>query len=766
MYNPASSTAAMRIWYRDNRNFIEYNVRSIYSLTNQLVSNAGTRSHVDWNGLTSTALKITPNIGYVAAPEVGEEIFNKTISDGYTKSMYERLIQSSKYTVEQGNNLVLATEDLSKYDGLLVIKNNKVYRLKVGTGSSVNYDNYFTGSDTLANDYFNAVSGTFTAFGNAYTVSRNTDNPTKRKIKFTLNYTEYAITATEEPAGKTVTYTLPVAANRNTCSDATYDMFCMPISPSALGLDVAETNAVIQNTSGQDPEYVFIDTNSVTQLAIAMQLATKLGAGSQAGTIYDLQLLPYCPMDLKPEINSTIYGPTYGKTVIDVTNLTSKDYTIIRNGDNVACGIVFYPKKANFSEILNYVNENTSVHYEWVTIKNPVLKAQGTHDGLPVYRFANFPYEVTDGVWDINADDNLILEDGLTKEECAYISLSVSTGLNSPQLMIANTDFPTPPAGQEYSYTFTGDFTIKVLAHWIMPDNVVDRKVKNECDLYRLTSPNYNSFYEFKKTKLKDGITRIHTICTYKPYTPYIKINPELNESLYSVKDYNDNIGLMLAGDYSIPMISDAMINYELQNRNYQAIFNRTIQNLDVSQRIAKEQQQFQGVINAITAPIGGAVTGGLAGAKAGPYGAIAGAAVGAVGGGVLGGVGYAKDMEWLQQQQYEARAFAVDQFQYQLGNIQALPQSMTKSTPLSYNNKVWPILEYFSCTDREKEVLRNKIRYNGMTIMAIGSLIDYSAAGSYLKGKMIRLNDLNDDSHVANAIYEEVNKGFYEGDE
>ena len=51
------------------------------------------------------------------------------------------------------------------------------------------------------------------------------------------------------------------------------------------------------------------------------------------------------------------------------------------------------------------------------------------------------------------------------------------------------------------------------------------------------------------------------------------------------------------------------------------------------------------------------------------------------------------------------------------------------------------------------------------MTVMAIGKLSDYATTGGYLKGQMIRLSDLNDDSHIANAIYEEVSKGFYEGE-
>lgn len=51
------------------------------------------------------------------------------------------------------------------------------------------------------------------------------------------------------------------------------------------------------------------------------------------------------------------------------------------------------------------------------------------------------------------------------------------------------------------------------------------------------------------------------------------------------------------------------------------------------------------------------------------------------------------------------------------------------------------------------------------MTIMAIGKLKDYSMPGRKLKGKLIRLEGIQDDSHIANAIYEEVDKGFYEGE-
>lgn len=221
----------------------------------------------------------------------------------------------------------------------------------------------------------------------------------------------------------------------------------------------------------------------------------------------------------------------------------------------------------------------------------------------------------------------------------------------------------------------------------------------------------------------------------------------------------------MLGGDYSLPMLSDAMINYELQNRNYQAIFNRDLQSLDVNQRIAREQLDYQGIVGTIMGGFSGSASGLSAGMKTGnPYVAAGMAIAGGVAGNVLPAVGWAKDKEWLNEQQYDARDYKIDQFNYQIGNIRALPQSMTKSTPLSYNNKVWPILEKFSCTEEEKEILRNKIKYNGMTVMAIGKIRDYSTADSYIKGQMIRLENLGDDSHIANAIYEEINKGFYNG--
>ena len=61
-----------------------------------------------------------------------------------------------------------------------------------------------------------------------------------------------------------------------------------------------------------------------------------------------------------------------------------------------------------------------------------------------------------------------------------------------------------------------------------------------------------------------------------------------------------------------------------------------------------------------------------------------------------------------------------------------------------------------------------NKLIYNGMSINRIGTLrefvsqkppqIDYG----YYKGKLIRLEGIGDDFHMANTISSELNKGVY----
>lgn len=203
-------------------------------------------------------------------------------------------------------------------------------------------------------------------------------------------------------------------------------------------------------------------------------------------------------------------------------------------------------------------------------------------------------------------------------------------------------------------------------------------------------------------------------------------------------------------------MISDAFTNYELQNKNYQAIFNRQIQNMDVMNDIARQEAVFGAIGGTVKSTASGAVTGAMVG---GGYGAIAGAAVGLVAG-AAGGV---MDMVNLDKKINENRSYAVDMYNFSLQNIKALPYSMTRCTALTYNNKLFPFIETYSCTDEEKEAFVYKLKYDGMTVNKIGKIQEYTdLAGNMLKAELIRFEGLNEDAHMASEIYNEIKKGVY----
>ena len=733
------------------------NVRTTMSSDYNIVYSETDQSNVDWKGLTYSAFDVTPGVQALAdtAKALANLVVYTTRDNEAVRTAYDTMIDYAKYQ-QFGANSTVISEDIAKYNNTRIVKDNKVYRLEITMGTAATFAQRMSCMDTQVAAWLSDVAAQVAG------ITYVTTSPTSPRVCIEFSGKTFQIIAREEPISETVSLNLPVSSARNECTDATYDMFAMPVDPKALGLTVSSENVVISYKDGSNNiQAADLSNMSDTQLAMAMELCTKLGAGSDASLVYDLQLLPYCPFRGLNAYFDTRYGPTYGRYVIDTTTLESEDFSIIWNSEATpaARGILFYPQKANFSVGIDYSMPNETVHYEPQKVVNPTFVYNNTTwQGRPQYIFLDWPYECTDGVYDLDQNTLKLEAQGIRP---AYLEAHVSTGAKKPMIVLTSDDLPTSPTP---SQEVTLDGYVEVAAHWILPDKPEDVKVQNECDLYRLASPNYNAIYEFKKTKLKGGIRSFNIDCTYKPFTPYIKVNPNYDESFYASQDFNDSMGLICNGDFSIPMLSDAWVNYELQNRNYQAIFNRQIQNLDVNNQIAKEKQQFADTLGVITAGVTGVAGAGLA-AASGRYVGAAAAAGGLPAGMAVAEIRREKDQDWLERQQSEARSFAVDNFQYQLGNTQALNPTITKSTPLTYNNKVWPILEKFSCTETEKDLLREKIKYDGMTVMAIGRLIDYSAAGCHLKGKLIRLEGLEDDSHIAQAIYEEVDKGFYEGE-
>ena len=149
-------------------------------------------------------------------------------------------------------------------------------------------------------------------------------------------------------------------------------------------------------------------------------------------------------------------------------------------------------------------------------------------------------------------------------------------------------------------------------------------------------------------------------------------------------------------------------------------------------------------------------MTGFMAG---GGYGAAIG---GALGTGAALGAGLV-DYSMLTERQAEQMSLSRDMFKYQLGNIKALPYSLNKVTPLTYNNKIFPFVEVYDCTDEEKELFRNFLTYQSMTIQAVGTVAQYQQAErTFIQGKVIRLEGLDTESHTLYDIYDELNKGVF----
>ena len=292
-----------------------------------------------------------------------------------------------------------------------------------------------------------------------------------------------------------------------------------------------------------------------------------------------------------------------------------------------------------------------------------------------------------------------------------------------------------------------------------VPDTIVyssEPKIQNETQFCRLNSPNYAASFDFSIAKNK-GVDYWQVDCSYKPYQPYIHVAPNWR-GLYG-SDFNDARGLICTGDFSIDLMTDKWQEYQIQNKNYNEIFNRQIQSLDLQQSIAKRQDIF------------GAVAGSLSGAMSGATtGALAGGLPGAIGGGIAGlgisAVGGVMDIIDSQKLRDDARSSQFDMFNYQLGNVKALPNTLTKVSTYNINNKIYPFYEIYEATSEEINALRQQLNWRGYNLGIIGQLSDFQVEGKYFKGKLIRLEEVQDvslgDNHLIENFNSELQQGVY----
>lgn len=286
-------------------------------------------------------------------------------------------------------------------------------------------------------------------------------------------------------------------------------------------------------------------------------------------------------------------------------------------------------------------------------------------------------------------------------------------------------------------------------------NSISELKYVNDCQMMRLCSPNYNGIFEFNLAKNGGYIDLFNVDMTLKPYNVYIHVNPNFS-NLYG-QDYNDARGLICGGDFSLGVQNDAWQSYQLQNKNYQNIFDRQIQSMDRENGIRRVEAGFGIGAGTVQGAVGGAMAGGMIG---GGYGAAAGAIIGG-GTSLAGGI---VDMANLEKRITEQRNLAIDNFNMQLGNVKALPISVSKTDALTANNKLYPFLEIYEPTDIEKEAYMRKLEYDGMTIGIIDELQNWTDLDQsrYIKGQLIRCTNIDDENHMLETIGAELSKGIY----
>lgn len=293
-----------------------------------------------------------------------------------------------------------------------------------------------------------------------------------------------------------------------------------------------------------------------------------------------------------------------------------------------------------------------------------------------------------------------------------------------------------------------------------------EKKIKeaNQLDVYRLSSGDYSSQYDFSPVRNR-GVKRFEVDCTYKPYAPYIKVSPLFNENgLYGI-DFDDMRGLVCSNtNYSISRAGDAWATYERNNLNYQNAWKRELDYAD-------EMHKYDMIGNGINSLLG------ASGAGIG-----VGIATSSLGAGLASGIGSAVagtvDLVNAENKYQLSRDNMIASHHEQMANIKAQPNTLVTAGANTINNKVFPLLVYYTCTDEEREMFNFNLEIYGMTINCLTDNIKSylriaktsedpneptePVKPTYIRGQLIRLNNTNEDNHLVYEIAQELMRGIY----
>jgi hypothetical protein len=278
-----------------------------------------------------------------------------------------------------------------------------------------------------------------------------------------------------------------------------------------------------------------------------------------------------------------------------------------------------------------------------------------------------------------------------------------------------------------------------------IPTDSLEFKSKNIYQSMRFCAPDYSNFFEFNP-RMNNGMSLINVECTYMPYSPYIRIYPKFNY-LYG-KSFNDNRGLVLKGDYSIPRLSSSWANYKLQNKNYQNTFNLETYYLNRQNNLSLLGDS----IGAITGSLGAGVTGASMSKALGTGGLGIGVGTGLTS--LAGGIADVAINNQTRQLQMQQRQ---KQFEYNIENIKAIPYGLSSSGSFNLNRKMFPYIELYTATTQEQALVEKFITLNGMSYKGVDKVINYH---DWLQASLITNSKL--ESTIRDDINAELKQGIY----
>lgn len=284
--------------------------------------------------------------------------------------------------------------------------------------------------------------------------------------------------------------------------------------------------------------------------------------------------------------------------------------------------------------------------------------------------------------------------------------------------------------------------------------------VDKECKFVRIKSASGASYMDLTPY-LNDGLTGFTMDLSVKPFGSTIYVQPIFKG--LNVQNYRDKRGLVIQEDFSITQIDDKWVNYKYNNQNYLNSFNRQIQSQELNNFYSREADRLaleraddeaKRLARETTAGEWGMFDKLLLGIPS---------MIGGYESQVRGRYNQAVqlDTEMNEALRVDNITLAKTVFNHNMANIKAVAPVISKIDTFDIMFLYSIIIEFYDCTDQEKEYVINYYQHNGAVIGTLGVFADYW--GLVVSGRLILSDDF-----FTQAEFKEINKrlegGIYTG--